>query len=281
MTKSRSPRFSVITVTRNDLPGLRRTWASLATQTFGNFEWVVVDGASTDGTAEWLGSLVDPRVKWISEPDCGIYDAMNKGLRIAEGALLQFLNASDCLASIDVLELVDRDQHERRWSWAFGIERFLNAQGGLADVYTGMPFRRRLLELGYRYVPHPPSFFTRDLAAQLEGYDLRYPVAADQDFIMRAARLATPAQLREVLVHFAFGGVSTTQAPDSFVWQTHQIRRDRGWLLAGSRTADLLVSWMLAQVFRLRAMLAPGPWDRPAEAIPGSAEARQLAMDWK
>ena len=250
------PRFSVVTVVRNDLTGLQRTWASLAAQTCSDFEWVVVDGASTDGAVDWLRELGDERLTWVSEPDCGTYDAMNKGLAAARGSLLQFLNAGDVLATSDVLDRVARDGEAHGWSWAFGIVRFQDDEGGFLGVYSGAPYSLRLLELGYRYVPHPSCFFTRELVDRVGRYDLRYPVAADQDFIIRAGRLAEPRVIGEILVDFVAGGASTGQAPDAFVWQARQIRRDRRRLVGSNPVTDLLVSSALASDFRLRALAA-------------------------
>ncbi len=84
--------FSVITVTRNNLVGLRRTHESLRIQSCGDYEWIVVDGASDDGTADYLKKT---GANWVSEPDRGIYDAMNKGIARAQGRWLIFMNAGD------------------------------------------------------------------------------------------------------------------------------------------------------------------------------------------
>jgi len=96
------PLFSVVTVTKDDLNGLKRTWRSLAAQDFHDWEWIVVDGASGDGTRQWLESL-EPGPDWSSEPDRGIFDAMNKGLDRARGRYVLFLNGGDELAGPDVL----------------------------------------------------------------------------------------------------------------------------------------------------------------------------------
>ncbi len=90
-----SPAVSVITVCRDARAGLLRTRESVLAQTCRDFEWIIVDGASADGTRELLGQLDAPWVRWVSEPDAGIYDAMNKGLRMARGGRVWFLNAGD------------------------------------------------------------------------------------------------------------------------------------------------------------------------------------------
>ena len=95
--------FSIITVTRNNLPGLKRTHDSLKIQICHDFEWVVVDGASTDGTPDYLRTT---GAIWVSEPDSGLYDAMNKGLGNAVGDYIVFMNAGDLFAAPDVLDKI-------------------------------------------------------------------------------------------------------------------------------------------------------------------------------
>lgn len=120
------PKVSVITVCRNARGDLVKTRDSLLSQTSNACEWIIVDGASTDGTIEILEGLEGDHIRWISEPDMGIYDAMNKGLRMATGDWVWFMNAGDTFAEdsavsrlmpvktdVDIVygevEVVDRD----------------------------------------------------------------------------------------------------------------------------------------------------------------------------
>ena len=99
-------RLSIITINRNNAEGLEKTVKSVAAQTYKEFEYVVIDGASTDGSVEVikLHESEFAHLRWVSEPDKGIYNAMNKGLRMATGDYIQILNSADCLASEDVTE---------------------------------------------------------------------------------------------------------------------------------------------------------------------------------
>ena len=99
-------KLSIITINRNNATGLEKTMQSVASQSFKEFEYIVVDGASTDNSVEVIKSF-EPyfaRLKWVSEPDAGIYNAMNKGIRMASGDYIQILNSGDCLADVDVTE---------------------------------------------------------------------------------------------------------------------------------------------------------------------------------
>lgn len=99
--------ISIITINRNNATGLEKTMSSVFSQTTLDFEYIVIDGASSDGSIEVIKKLepqFEGRLKWISEPDSGIYNAMNKGIRMATGGYIQFLNSGDCLADKDVIE---------------------------------------------------------------------------------------------------------------------------------------------------------------------------------
>ena len=99
--------LTIITINRNNIAGLDKTMQSVLNQTNKVFEYIVVDGASSDGSIDVIrkyADLFDFRMKWISEPDKGIYNAMNKGIRLASGRYIQFLNSGDCIASKDVVE---------------------------------------------------------------------------------------------------------------------------------------------------------------------------------
>ena len=109
-------KLSIITINYNNAEGLRKTLASVAAQTFRDFEHIIVDGGSTDGSVEVireyeqsLASRLSPlpsNLKWLSEPDSGIYSAMNKGIKMTKGEYLLFLNSGDCLVDEDVLSNV-------------------------------------------------------------------------------------------------------------------------------------------------------------------------------
>lgn len=99
--------LTIITINRNNANGLRQTIKSVFGQSHTNFEYIVIDGASTDGSVDVITEYAEKfgnRINWVSEKDSGIYNAMNKGIRMASGEYVQFLNSGDCLASPDVTE---------------------------------------------------------------------------------------------------------------------------------------------------------------------------------
>lgn len=165
-----SPLFSVITPTYNSGPKLDTTYASLLAQDFGDFEYLVIDGGSSDGTRERLAAgLGDPRVRSVSEPDRGIYDAMNRGIAMARGRYLLFLGAGDILLP-GVLGRVAGVLPEDDSSLVYGDVLWEGR------VYDGEFDKIRLCD---RNICHQAIFYGRDIFEIVGRYDLRYPLLAD------------------------------------------------------------------------------------------------------
>lgn len=205
-------RFSVITVCFNAASTIGDTLASVAGQDWADFEHIVVDGASTDGTMAAVEAHRHGRLQSVSEPDGGIYDAMNKGLSLATGDYVQFLNADDFLMRPDALSLVAARIAESGADCVFADTRFVvgAAARRAARFYSARRFRRWWLRIG-AMPPHPSSFVRRDLMLRLGGFDTSYRLAADFDLIARALIRADASwtALPCAIVAFRAGGAST------------------------------------------------------------------------
>lgn len=245
MTSPTRPRFSIVTICRNDIAGLMTTWESVHAQTLTDFEWVVVDGASDDGTTEWLTALNDERVAWRSEPDSGIYDAMNSGIDRCSGQLIVFLNSGDRLAQPGTLNFVDRDQRDRGWAWVVGTMNIVAEDGRVVDINSQDHFRPWALRMGYRSIGHQAAFFSSDLVQTLGHYRPEFGVEADQEFMIRALAISRPAVLHEVVAEALAGGVSFGGQPDAFVLRAQEIREAHGQPLKGSPLLDRGVTMAL------------------------------------
>ena len=130
---------SIVTVVLNDLPGLLQTAKSLASQTNTDVEWIVIDGASTGAHRIEKHSLTPSPTTFVSEPDAGIYDAMNKGWKNASGEWVLFLNAGDTLCQGRTLEDVVPQLEASPASWAFGMVRMLTAAETSSESKTPAP----------------------------------------------------------------------------------------------------------------------------------------------
>lgn len=208
-----APIVSVITISFKDLEGLKRTVESVRAQRYaGHIEHIVIDGGSGDDVAEYLSGYEPPFTYWQSQPDGGRYDAMNQGIAHASGDLLWFMHSSDCFSDPDaVAEVVAAisGHGPAREVWGYGLENLV----GLGRVRGPIPFNIRKLLAGWQTVPHQASFFGSSLVSKLGGYDLDFGIAADQEFILRAALVRAPITIRRVLSDFDTNGVGTHRPP--------------------------------------------------------------------
>lgn len=188
------PLFSIITVTRNNLAGLKKTAESVAAQTVTDYEWVVIDGASDDGTREYLQDAA--ATYWSSEPDQGIYDAMNKGLARAKGDHLIFLNAGDIFADSHTLETIARHAGA---DFIYGDAR--------EDHHYKRGRSHKRLKYGM-FTHHQAMAYRRTTIENLR-YDTSYKIAADYKFTIEALKKSeTISYIPQELCVFESGGVS-------------------------------------------------------------------------
>ena len=190
----RLPFFSIITVVWNNLAGLKQTKETLYQQVCSDWEWIIVDGASTDGTLEYALSCSGGRVRVISERDRGIYDAMNKGLLLAEGSYVVFLNSGDLLAEKESLAKVKDECILRNPDvlfgssiMDFGLFRIERAVRRTNYIWHGQP------------ALHQATVFRRDAHAKIL-YDLSYTVCGDYDVITRMAHAGLNMQSTPILI---------------------------------------------------------------------------------
>lgn len=179
------PKLSVITIVYNNVSAIERTMLSVLNQTYQNIEYIVIDGNSSDGTTELIGKYKDRLAKFVSENDKGIYDAMNKGLALATGDYVLFMNSGDEIYAPETVE-----------------EVFASAPSG--DIYYGETemYDADWHSLGQRRheapeqfdwhsfkygmnVSHQAIYIKRSLT---EPYDLQYKYSADIDWILKAAK---------------------------------------------------------------------------------------------
>jgi glycosyltransferase involved in cell wall biosynthesis len=245
-----SPRVSVVTISRDDIGGLIATRASVERQTYEDVEHIVVDAASADGTRSWLESA-GPAIRWISETDEGRFAGMNKGIRLSTGELFWFLNAGDVFSSPGVLRLVVDDWCKRRWRWAYGCERFVSAGGVVTGISAPIPFRMNRLALGITTLPHQAACFEAALVRELGGFDHEFGLAADQLFMLRAAKLSPPATIAEFLCDFDDGGAGSDRPVFAHMLDARRARRLTGATLKGSDVVDALATVGLATTFSL------------------------------
>lgn len=199
--------LSIITVTRNNLEGLKQTEASIKAQSFEGYEWIVIDGASTDGTKDYLKDI-DART--ISEPDNGIYDAMNKGIDRAKGFFLIFMNAGDCFADehtlLNIVSYIEDVQETPEFIYGDALEDI----GADESVYkTARPYTK--IKSGM-FTHHQAMLYRSDKLKTLR-YDQAYKIAADYKFTLQYLQDCTTVLYAPFpICIFARGGLSQQNA---------------------------------------------------------------------
>ncbi|MDD1529837.1 glycosyltransferase [Bradyrhizobium sp. WBOS7] len=176
------PFLSIVTATFNSAATVRTTLESVRRQSFRSFEHIVVDGGSTDGTIDILREY-GGSVRWISEPDRGIYDAMNKGIAMSRGRWIHLLNSDDHYAADDVLaRIVPRLRGD-----AINYCDIIRSNPDGSRISQRFSFRRWPLYFS-AFLPHPALIVSAAQYKELGLYDANFRVAADHDMILRLVR---------------------------------------------------------------------------------------------
>lgn len=205
-------RISVITVCFNAVNTIADTLESVATQTNPDIEHIVVDGASTDGTLDVIKRHGKRVARLVSEPDKGIYDAMNKGLLLATGEIIGFLNADDVYADTRVLERVSTIMEAEKLDALFGDAEFVSPARPDRPLRRYRSERFRPERIAWGWMPaHPALFLRRQVYERFGSFRTDYRIAGDFELVARMFHGGTLSyrHVPEVLVRMRTGGVST------------------------------------------------------------------------
>ncbi len=225
--------MSVITPSYNGAAFLERTIQSVLAQRGDfEFEYLVIDGGSRDGTLDILRRY-DGRLRFVSEPDNGQAEAINKGLRWAEGEVLAWLNSDDVYAP-GALEAVVRTLRRTGSRWCFGDcavideeDRPIRTAVSRYKSWVSRRYNRRRL-IGRNFIPQPTVFFRRDLLDEVGGLDESLRYAMDYDLWLRFARIAEPAFIPRTLAGFRWHRRSITAGGyGAGAWECFGVARRR------------------------------------------------------
>lgn len=182
-------KISVVTATFNSGKTVRGTIESVLRQTYKDIEYLIIDGGSTDDTMEIVRGYEDAfggKMRYVSERDNGIYDAMNKGIAMATGDIIGILNSDDFYTSDDVLEQVAKVMSDAEVDAVYGDVHYVNSEnlGKCVRYYSSRLFHRSWMRFGF--MPAHPSFYCRcSIYGQFGAFDLSYKVAADFENLLR------------------------------------------------------------------------------------------------
>lgn len=199
------PLISIITVTYNSENTVKRTVESVINQTYKNIEYIIVDGASKDKTVDICeqtlnGSKFDYKI--FSEPDKGIYDAMNKGIKMAKGEIIGIINSDDWYEN-NAVEIIVNTVLQNGSGVYYGIQRKIKDE----KEYYLERLHHNFLNL--TMIPHSATFLTSDIYAKYGSFNLSYKFVADYDLMLRLSNLKVPFYpVNAILSNFTIGGVS-------------------------------------------------------------------------
>ncbi|MCM1154894.1 MAG: glycosyltransferase [Roseburia sp.] len=204
-------KVSIITVVYNGIATIEQTIKSVINQNYSNIEYIIIDGASTDGTRELIRKYADYIDVFISEADEGLYYAMNKGIKSASGEIIGILNSDDLYVDTAVYQVVD---YYNKYNvdilygdamWFGGSEQ--------EELYSCT----NLEDLWYRMaIPHPATFVKKEIYEKYGSFNTKYHISADYDLMLRMySRNLKFGHINEILTYFRRGGVSLKKQKES------------------------------------------------------------------
>tara|TARA_B000000565_G_C23758137_1_gene367310 strand:+ start:668 stop:1432 length:765 start_codon:yes stop_codon:yes gene_type:complete len=205
-------RLSLITVCFNSEKTIKKTLDSIESQSYKNIEYIIIDGQSTDNTNEIIKSHKKKIDIHISEPDEGIFDAYNKGIRVANGDVIGFLNSDDFFVDNNSLDAV-MEEFNKDIDIVFGNVLLLrnDANNSIFRRWKSGPFKKFKLYLGW--MPPHPGFFIKRSIIDNYGFNTEFKIAGDYDFMIRHLLKINSSRVKNVnkfLTYQLIGGVSTT-----------------------------------------------------------------------
>jgi glycosyltransferase involved in cell wall biosynthesis len=206
-----NPKISVITVCYNAQATIERCIQSVVSQYYTNIEYIIIDGSSADGTLSILEQYKEHINILISEPDKGIYDAMNKGIALATGDIIGVLNADDFFSEENILTVVAGAFVHNDTDIVYGDLDYIRADGAISRKWVSGTYKKGMFNYGWM-PPHPTFYCKKVLFDQFGNYSLEYGTAADYELMLRFIHRnqATVYYVKQVLVKMTIGGVSNS-----------------------------------------------------------------------
>lgn len=213
MAEKSNLKISIITATFNSEEYLEETIHSVLSQSYLNIEYIIIDGGSTDRTLEIVEKYTDKIDKVISETDSGIYDAFNKGVRLATGDIIYFLNSDDYLVDQNVIsKVVDAFQENNQIDIVYGNVLMLDGKNGYEYLAGSVVKVEELQHVLLQ--PHQGFFVKRKLFEHFGLFDISYKICGDLDFLVKCFtdKKITTSYLNEKMAVFRVGGISSNPA---------------------------------------------------------------------
>ncbi|MEK7634764.1 MAG: glycosyltransferase family 2 protein [Patescibacteria group bacterium] len=204
-------KISIITVSYNSVATIEDTIKSVLSQTYQNIEYIIIDGKSTDGTLEIINKYKDKIAKIISEPDKGLFDAINKGIRLATGEIIGILHSDDLYNNEKVISIVAKEMEEKKldacWSDLVYVNR--DDTSKIVRVWKSSSYEEGKFRKGWM-PPHPTFFAGKNIFEKYGVYNLNFKLAADYELMLRFLEKykIKSNYIPEILMKMRVGGVS-------------------------------------------------------------------------
>lgn len=220
-------KISIITVVWNNKETIKDAIDSVLNQTYKDIEYIIIDGASTDGTVEVVQSYGNKITKFVSEPDNGLYDAMNKGVMLATGDVVGILNSDDFYIDEFVIEKVVKVFEEQEVESLFADLVYVKPDNinYIVRHYDSSKFSPQ--KFAYGWMPAHPTFFVKRSAYEKYGlFQTDYKIAADYELLVRFLYKykLTYFYLQEVIIKMRMGGASTSGLKSNWILNQEIIR---------------------------------------------------------
>ena len=235
-------KITIITATYNSEKTICECIESVNTQTYKNIEHIIIDGASKDNTLQIIKNRCSRISKIISEPDNGIYDALNKGLLLATGNVIGFLNSDDFYASDKTLEIIANILYNDKTDGFFGDLQYVSHKNiyKVIRFWGSTPFERKSLSSGWMPA-HPTLYLRREVYKKHGNFDTSLKIAADYDFILRVFKddSLNFEYLPHVIVKMRTGGISNSSLKNIILKSKEDLRVIKKHKLKGFYTLTL------------------------------------------
>lgn len=242
-------KVSIVTCCYNRAATIRGAIESVLAQDYPDIEYIVVDGASTDGSLYIINEYRDRISTVLSEPDHGMYEAINKGIRLATGDVVGLVHSDDFLYDAQTISRIVEEMERSQADFLYADGLFVDANDTQKVVrnWIGGRYSKRKVRLGWLPL-HPTCYIRREAISRLGLYDERYKISADTDFLIRYLYEASlrVVYFRRYVIRMRMGGMSTDRKRMRAMWREDvSVMRSHGF--AGVPTKLMKMAWKVPQ----------------------------------